>query len=599
MPPDSTTEISSMDVARLLLTALQLHGVREVVICPGSRSAPLAYALAEAEATGAIRLHVRIDERGAGFTALGLSLASGAPVPVVTTSGTAVGELLPAVMEANHVGARLLVLSADRPSELHGTGANQTTNQIGLFGVHVRGSVDIPAGTNPCPLVTDALKSANGSNEVAPGPVQINVAFRDPLVPGTDDKLPNFGANVSSPPASRESRTDPGWRNHEALSEYRTVVVAGHDAGPEAEDFARASGLPLFAEPSSNARYGPNAIGPYRTLLSKHMARIERVVLFGRPTLSRPVALLLANANIKSALWAPVPAPWFKPGCRGEEPISDPAALVEFAGTPPENWLGQWRRLGTHARRVIEEVITNHGGLNGPLVAKEVWAQAHGNLVLGSSNVIRDADLCGQPAGQPGATVYANRGLAGIDGTVATATGIAQARAGSKTTLLVGDVTFLHDVGSLLIGEGEREPEMDIVVLNDAGGAIFCTLEHGAVEESGRYGSAVERLFGTPHHVDIAPLAAAYGWEHRRVETLDGLRSALQVPGTRRIIEVAVPRAGLRAMHSEIAGLVNELGWPEGSEIENAAGFSKTANERRAVSIPGWKPPFAAGKARA
>lgn len=565
MPPDSTTEIASMDVARLLLATLQNHGVREVVICPGSRSAPLAYALAEAEAAGTIRLHVRIDERGAGFTALGLSLASGAPVPVVTTSGTAVGELLPAVMEANHVGARLLVLSADRPSELHGTGANQTTNQVNVFGVHVRGSVDIPAGTNPQPLAIAAVKSANGSSDVAPGPVQINVAFRDPLVPALDDKLPDFGANVSFPPVPRESRTDPGWRNHEPLSEHRTVVVAGHDAGPEAEDFARALGLPLLAEPSSNARYGPNAIGPYRTLLSKHMARIERVVLFGRPTLSRPVALLLADANIKSAFWAPVPVPWFTPGCRREEAISDPAALVEFAGNPPKDWLGQWKRLGSQARSVIEEAITNHGGLNGPLVAREVWALSHGNLVLGSSNVIRDADLCAQPEHQPSATVYANRGLAGIDGTVATATGIAQARGGSKTTLLVGDVTFLHDVGSLLIGKGEREPEMDIVVLNDGGGAIFSTLEHGVVEESRRYGSAVERLFGTPHHVDIAPLAAAYGWEYRGVETVDELRGLLQAGGTRRIIEVAVPRAGLRAMHGEIARLVNELRWPDAS----------------------------------
>lgn len=563
MPPDSTTEIASMDVARLVLATLQTHGVREVVVCPGSRSAPLAYALAEAEAAGTIRLHVRIDERGAGFTALGLSLASGAPVPVVTTSGTAVGELLPAVMEANHVGARLMVLSADRPSELHGTGANQTTNQAALFGAHVRGSVDIPAGANPRPLLVAALRSAQGSTDVAPGPVQVNIGFRDPLVPALEDKLPDFGANVSSPPVPCESRTDPGWKNHKPASEHRTVVVAGHDAGPEAEDFAHALGLPLFAEPSSNARYGPNAIGPYRTLLAKHMARIERVVLFGRPTLSRPVALLLANAGIKSALWAPGPAPWFTPGRRREESISDPAGLVEFAGTGPKDWLGRWQHLGSQARKLIDGAIEASGGLNGPLVAREVWDAVRGNLVIGSSNVIRDADLCGGPAGQPMATVYANRGLAGIDGTVATATGIAQARAGSKTTLLVGDVTFLHDAGSLLIGQGEREPEMDIIVLNDGGGAIFSTLEHGAVEESGRYGNAVERLFGTPHHVDFRPLAAAYGWEYSTVDTLEGLRAVLRVSGSRRIIEVVVPRAGLRAMHGGIAALVNELAWPE------------------------------------
>lgn len=563
MPTDSVPELASMDVARLLLAALQNHGVRDVVICPGSRSAPLAYALAEAEASGTIRLHVRVDERGAGFTALGLSLASGAPVPVVTTSGTAVGELLPSVMEANHVGARLLVLSADRPTELHGTGANQTTNQVDLFGVHVRGSVTIPAGANPESLVAAVLASARGSDTAAPGPVQINVVFRDPLVPAPGDKLPDFGANVSRPPVAITANADLGWRNHAPAAEHRTVVVAGHGAGAEAEDFARALGLPLFAEPSSNARFGPNAIGPYRTLLAKHLARIERVVLFGRPTLSRPVGLLLGKPDIASALWSPAPAPWFEAGRRREQPIADPAELVEFAGFPPANWLGQWQQLGRQAEERISESIDATGGLNGPLVAGVVWDLSRGNLVLGSSNVIRDADLCGSPAEGAAAVVYANRGLAGIDGTVATATGIALARGGRKTTLLVGDVTFLHDVGGLLIGEGEPEPEMDVVILNDSGGAIFSTLEHGAVEESGRYANAVERLFATPHRVRIQPLAAAYGWEYLSVDTVEDLRDALQGPGIRRIIEVAVPRAGLRAMHAGIAARINELDWPE------------------------------------
>ena len=202
MPSNSDPELVSMDVARKLVTTLQAAGVRDVVICPGSRSAPLAYALAEAEAAGTLRLHVRIDERVAGFTALGLSLAGGAPVPVVTTSGTAVGELLPAVMEANHVGAQLLVLSADRPTELHGTGANQATNQVDLFGVHVRASVDIEAGSDPAVPVAKALKAARGSATAAPGPVQINVAFRDPLVPSDEDGLPTFGANVTHPPVA-------------------------------------------------------------------------------------------------------------------------------------------------------------------------------------------------------------------------------------------------------------------------------------------------------------------------------------------------------------------------------------------------------------
>lgn len=563
MPSDSVPELSSMEVARLLLATLQTHGVRDVVICPGSRSAPLAYALAEAEAAGTIRLHVRIDERDAGFTALGLSLASGAPVPVVTTSGTAVGELLPAVMEANHVGARLVVLSADRPTELHGTGANQTTNQIDLFGVHVRSSINIPAGANPEGLIATAMAATRGTNLVASGPVQINVAFRDPLVPAPGDSLPTFGANLSSPPVPQNHENNISWGTPQQSAEYRTVVVAGHGAGPEAEDFARALGLPLFAEPSSNARFGPNAIGPYRPLLARHAHRIERVVLFGRATLSRPVALLLGNTDIQTALWAPKPAPWFEPGRRREQLISKAAELVRFAGNPPAGWLGCWQELGKQAETLIEECVDAGGLLNGPLVAREVWARVEGNLVLGSSNVIRDVDLCGAPQGRASARVYANRGLAGIDGTVATATGIARARTATKTTLLVGDVTFLHDVGGLLIGAGEAEPELDVVVLNDAGGAIFSTLEHGAVAESGNYANAVERLFATPHKVRISSLAEAYGWQYAGVQSLDELREILSTGVTgRRIIEVVVSRKELRTMHTSIADAVNTLPWP-------------------------------------
>ena len=281
--------------------------------------------------------------------------------------------------------------------------------------------------------------------------------------------------------------------------------------------------------------------------------------------MSRPVARLLNNASIETALWAPSPAPWFEEGKRREKLVSDASELAAFAGTAPAGWLESWQRLGASAAASIQKRIEGPGGLNGPLVAREVWRAARGNLVFGSSNVIRDADLCGMPADASEAHVYANRGLAGIDGTIATATGIAQSRAGLKTTVLLGDVTFLHDVGGLLLGLGEPEPEMDVIVLNDGGGAIFSTLEHGAVEESGRYADAVERLFGTPHRVRIESLAAAYRWEYLAVDDVDGLRRALGTTGARRrLIEVVVGRSGLRALHAEIAETVNALEWPEG-----------------------------------
>ena len=564
MPANFAPSLTSMDVARKLVSTLQSSAVRDVVICPGSRSAPLAYALAEAEARGMMRLHVRIDERTAGFTALGLSLASGVPVPVLTTSGTAVGELLPAVMEANHAGVQLVVLSADRPAELHGTGANQTTNQIDLFGAHVRASENIAAGIDPSTATQRALLAAAGSRLTAPGPVQVNTAFRDPLVPASDDSLPHFGANLSYPAVARHNASAIRWEVPLGGQARHTIVVAGHDAGATASDFARALGLPLFAEPSSNSRFGPNAIAAYRTLITKHMDRIKRVVLFGRPTLSRPVAKLLGNPNIEVALWCPNPAPWFEESKRRETLVADATELTSFAGVAPAGWLEAWQRLDAQATKIIDHRIEATGQLNGPLIARTVWNQAAGNLVFGSSNFIRDADLCAIPADTAGTRVFANRGLAGIDGTIATATGIAQVRPGIKTTALLGDVTFLHDVGSMLLGAGEPEPELDVIVLNDRGGAIFSTLEHGAIEASGRYANTVERLFGTPHDVKLEPLAAAYGWDYVAVGNLDELNQALSTKaGHRRLIEASVTRNELRTMHQEIARNIGSLEWLE------------------------------------
>ncbi|GAA3674259.1 2-succinyl-5-enolpyruvyl-6-hydroxy-3-cyclohexene- 1-carboxylic-acid synthase [Arthrobacter ginkgonis] len=585
--------LTSLESARLAVAALAEGGVRHVIVCPGSRSAPLAYALAEAESRGAVTLHVRIDERDAGFTALGLALATGRPAAIVTTSGTAVGELLPAVMEANHAGVPLVVLSADRPEELRGTGANQTTDQTALFGTHVRHCADLQAGTDPVPELRRALLAAEGivaadghpgpgtagmggmggvSVQVGPcGPVHVNLAFRDPLVPEPGDRLPSAGPDDAgrtgsadhpapvdgSGPAEREGSRPLALPD---LAERRTVVVAGHGAGPVAEAFARAHRLPLLAEPSSNARFGPHAVGPYRLLLNPFGDLIERVVVFGRPTLSRPVARLLDRADLPAALYVPEPVGWFTPGRRRERVVEELDDLSLFAGTGPAGWLEAWTRAGHAAAAAVDAAILDADRLNGPSAARAVWEAAAGNLLLGSSNAIRDADLAGVPAAAPAARVFANRGLAGIDGTLATATGIALgAGPGARTTALIGDVTFLHDAGGLLLGDGEPEPDLDIVVLNDAGGAIFSTLEHGGIAESGRYGRTVERLFGTPHRVRMNRLAAAYGVAHVRVDTPEDLRAALASRGRgRRIVEVAIDRTGVRELHRRIAAAVQE-----------------------------------------
>ncbi|WP_374114843.1 2-succinyl-5-enolpyruvyl-6-hydroxy-3-cyclohexene-1-carboxylic-acid synthase [Pseudarthrobacter sp. R1] len=553
---DAAPSLSAVAAARIAVGVLVDGGVQHVVVSPGSRSAPMAYALAEASAEGKVELLVRIDERSAGFTALGLALSTGSPAAVLTTSGTAVGNLLPAVMEANHAAVPLIVLSADRPDELRGTGANQTTIQPDIFGEQVRFAVDVPAGTDPERAIRTGLSAATGAfPDLAPGPVQLNLAFRDPLIPEAGAELPAAAERpryrlaseplvMNLPPAS------------EHLPERRTVVLAGHDAGPVAEAFARAHGLPLLAEPSSNARFGPNAVGPYRLLLEHFgagaAAPIERVVLFGRPTLSRPVAALLARADVQTALYQPVPVAWYEPGRRTELPLESLADLADFAGRGPATWLDTWLLAGSAAQHALDRILAEGAAATGPAVGSLVWEHARGQLLLGSSNGIRDVDLAGLPAPEPAATVYANRGLAGIDGTISTATGIALGGR-QETTVLLGDITFLHDAGGLLLGTGEEEPHLRIVVLNDAGGAIFDLLEHGAVRAAGTYGDAVERLFGTPHTVDIAALAAAHGVGHCSVSTTAALAEALTQPiEGRSIIEVRTDRQGLRALHGRI-----------------------------------------------
>lgn len=597
------TSVASLSVARAVAAALIDAGMRDAVVCPGSRSAPLAYALADLERAGAVRLHVRVDERSAGFLAHGLSLASGRPVGVLTTSGTAVGNLLPALMEAFHAGTRVIAMTADRPPELHGTGANQTTAQEGVFALHVRHAAsigcDVPAGRDVeghledvrCAVrraqwAADGVVTRGGAcdddggapgpgsvsvGEAPAGPVHLNLHFRDPLVP-TPEEASAMGAAPAAPATSAPARTCPtGASAHRApgaalsglpeldvavLPQRRTVVLGCHGSGPAAAAFALALGLPLLAEPSSNSRFSVNAIAAYPLLLGpaggvgSHAhplaGRIERVVLFGRPTLTRPVTALLARADVVTALHAPEPAPWFESGRRRETPMETLEELAAFAGQGEPGWLCAWQGASMRAQAAVEDVLVAEdarAGLSPQTVAHVGAAVVRGPLVLGSSSVIRDVDLTWRPPTAPDAEVFANRGLAGIDGTVSTAAGVALVR-GARTVALLGDLTALHDVGGLLVGPTEAEPDLDLVVVNDDGGAIFAGLEHGAVGAVPGMADPVERLFGTPHGVDLAALAAAYGVAHVRVADRMELIHALADPVRgRRVIEVRCDRA--------------------------------------------------------
>jgi 2-succinyl-5-enolpyruvyl-6-hydroxy-3-cyclohexene-1-carboxylate synthase len=546
----------STALATVLVRSLGALGVRHAVLCPGSRSAPLAYALAE----GPLDLHVRVDERTAGFLALGLAKASGDPAVVVTTSGTAVANLHPAVLEASHAGVPLLVLSADRPHELRGTGANQTTDQVKLFGVAVRSFAEVPAPERRAgqaaawrAVAARAVAAARGTLTGDPGPAHVNVAFREPLVPDDDagwvEPLDGAVTAVVGAPAQPPAEV--------LAAGPRTVVVAGDGAGPAARALAESAGWPLLAEPSSGARGGANAVGPYRLLLDHPGlgARVERVVVLGRPTLSRPVSALLARAGVEVVVVSPRPA--WPDAAGGAARVVASVAAGPGAEDGDGSWLAAWRAAGTAASAAIDGVLDAEaaaGHLTGPFVAREV-AAAGGTLVVGSSNPVRDLDLAAHPAD---GAVLANRGLSGIDGTVSTASGVALAL-GAPARCLLGDLTFLHDAGGLLVGPGERRPDLQVVVVDDGGGGIFGVLEHG--ERALRDDAAAatfERVFATPHGVSVAALCGAYGVGYTAAPDADTLRKALaSAPLGTSVVHVTVARAAQRTLARSLRDAVS------------------------------------------
>lgn len=549
-----------------LLSEFVRLGVRDVVLSPGSRSQALALAAAEFERVGRIRLHVRIDERGAAFLALGLAVESGRPVLVVTTSGTAVANLHPAVLEAHHSGVPLVLLTADRPAELRGIRSNQTTHQPGIFGVATRLAEDVAApeagaseaarATEVTALVLRAMDAATGVHKSGPGPVQLNLAFREPLSSaftlGEGDSVESALAERADTPTNAPSTatSEPPVAIAPGL---RTVVIAGHGAGEHAEQFARSGGWPLLAEVSSGARFGPNLIVAYRELLQSEEfgGQIERVIVFGHPTLSREIPALIQRDGVETIVVSPSGDEWYNPGHRvanrARSVVADEASVADAVTRSAREWLGRWVMTSRHvlvaeaeqdATPIGERGITKAelAAMRAPvtraMLADALWRASwpHDRLVLGASRLIREADkrVLGKKI-----SVHANRGLAGIDGTIATALGIAVAsqagpepRSSGTTRLLVGDLAFLHDVGSLLLAPGELRPRIQIVVGNDGGGTIFDSLE---VAESADP-SSIDRVLFTPQQVDVSAIAAAYGWTYTRAATRSDLERELTTP---------------------------------------------------------------------
>ncbi len=570
---DAATANASTAGARTLVDELVRAGLRDLVLAPGSRSAPLAFAAHEAAVAGRLTLHTRIDERTAGFLALGLARSSHRPVAVVTTSGTATANLHPAVLEAHHSGVALVVLTADRPAALRGTGANQTTEQAGLYGGAVRLAADIPASA-PSPhdpareaahlqalraLVARAAAAATGSRDAARGPVHLNLQFAEPLTPDTADgwSTPVAGRPDGAPwlvPAEPAPAVESDLDGPE-----RTVVIAGDDAGPPARVLAEAYGWPLLAEPSSGSRTGTHAIRTYRLLLGDPdlAARVERVIVAGHPTLSRPVSRLLARADLEVVALAPPGRPypdWADPGNAVSRVVRAALRPGDAPRTTP--WLQEWWDRDATVSGRLDALLAARETLAGHHVAGAV-AQAlpaGGLLVVGSSNPIRDLDLM-VPRYPVGARrmVLANRGLAGIDGTLSTAVGAALGRPRStRAFALVGDVTFVHDLTGLVLGPDEPRPDLTVVVANDDGGSIFSSLEQGAPEHAASF----ERIFATPHGVDLGAYCAAVGVQHTRVGDRAALESALAAdPRGIEVVEATISRTDRRALDAEIRAL--------------------------------------------
>jgi 2-succinyl-5-enolpyruvyl-6-hydroxy-3-cyclohexene-1-carboxylate synthase len=487
-------------LARVIVRQIIEAGVKDVVISPGSRNAPLSIAFHQASVKGLIKLHVRIDERTAAFFALGIAKASGRPVPIVCTSGTAVANYHPAVLEASHTNVPLLVLTADRPASLRKTGANQTTEQARIFGKAVRYFADVSGSVYPMELPFNSLQS---------GPVHLNIQFEEPLVGDKSDNWLN-DLTISAPKVF--DRKTPGTFYTKST---RGVLVIGHDRGGLSADavrrFAEELGWPVIAEDPLTFK---NAISHASVFLtSKTIAEDlapDTVVVIGRTTLSRSI-----NAFIKMARKEIVIDP------RMATVDSDRMANQKFLQLPKvevqpadADYAEKWQKYSQRAAKMVGDISQ----WSEALIAREIGLSipAGTSLFVSSSRPIRDLE--GFAIARDGVETFANRGLAGIDGNISTALGIASQR--TSTVAVLGDLGFLHDLTGLIHNE---DINLKIFVINNDGGGIFSTLSQRGVD-------GFEEVFGTPHGKDLAAIANAMGVPAKNISTQAELKAEIATP---------------------------------------------------------------------
>lgn len=592
-------------LARAVVASLVEAGVKRVVISPGSRNAPLTYALADAAQAGYLQLRVVVDERSAAFVALGASRSDwlheglARPAVAVMTSGSAVANAHPAVVEADAAGVPLIILSADRPHALVNTGASQTTVQTGIFGAATRYQADL-GDTNASGAVANqvrrAVAAASGRLSLDPGPVHLNVRLAPPLAPATPWQVPHLEPKTHW---LRARKPLAAQLNGVTVSQVgcrlgldparRGVIVVGDNDDAELAHFAaslaHAWGWPLLAEPTSLVRTNANAVAAYSALLAggdgsasgdgaQLSQEIEQLLVVGHPTLTRPIGALLARADIyqvvltNRARWSDVSGraayvttleqalsslniPGGGAGAEvgadadagGDASASaDAGAGAGVGGSTGKNaaptlWLQRWLQAGqqqlnaTSVTKAAQMALTTWQATSQYESHSQSTAihsdglESSVTLMAASSMTIRylDARL---PAGKqlkkiPG-PVVANRGLAGIDGIISTAVGLAWA-SGQPVRVIIGDLAAAHDLTGLVKAVTENEVDLQVIVLDDHGGKIFSGLEYGASELSNYF----PRFFTTAQQVDFAQAAAAFGAHVSVIDDVDGLQSLL------------------------------------------------------------------------
>ncbi|MDQ3108198.1 MAG: 2-succinyl-5-enolpyruvyl-6-hydroxy-3-cyclohexene-1-carboxylic-acid synthase [Actinomycetota bacterium] len=539
-------------------------GVTDAVVCPGSRSTPLALALA---ANDWLRLHVVLDERSAGFFAVGLAMASGRPPAVLTTSGTAAAELHAAVVEAHQARVPMLVCTADRPSDLHGISAPQTIVQRGLYGEAVRwfaepGVVEGLPESSWRSLASRAVAEAV-SNVAGPGPVHLNLAFRDPLVADAGDLplgRPDFRA------WHRADRT-PGTPARELASELhgrRGVIVAGHRCGRTmVHHLADALQWPVLADPRSLARGAPGSVAAFDELLRVSSFidghPVETVLRLGEPPASKVLSQWLAGLHDAEQIVVDPYGRWPDPERRADRVVhADPtafcAALMDAVHPAPDGWLAGWQSAEARAQAAIDGVLAAHEEATEPGVARSLslYLPDEVTFFVSSSMPIRDLEWYGHPSSTH--RVFANRGANGIDGIVSSTLGVAATSPG-PTVGLLGDLAFLYDAGGLLGASARGMRACTFVVLDNGGGGIFSFLPQASALPPARF----EQLFGTPQTVDLVALAGVHGVSgvvvDRAADVVPATEAALSEGGVRLVV-VKTDRTANVAVHDELHAAV-------------------------------------------